>query len=86
MVWTEMAKMCPVDNNNGIIFESISVGNSYVILSMVHKTITIEQVTSDMLNALREYIAQQRKTAHTPSYVDIQLVVYDQNHEKVVSI
>lgn len=86
MIWTERAKMCPVDNDNGIIFESIAVGNSYVILSIVCKTITIDQVTSDMLNALHEYASELRKSTHTPSYVNILLVVYDQNHEKIVSI
>ena len=42
--------------------------------------------TSDMLNALHEYASELRKSTHTPSYVNILLVVYDQNHEKIVSI
>ncbi len=85
-IWKQMARMCPAEIENGIVLESVTISNNVVTIALVYKSITSEQVTSDMLNALREYVKMIRKSTGTPSYVDIQLIIYDQSHEKIVSI
>lgn len=85
-VWAQMAKECPVKFENDVIFESVVIEVDGIVVSLVFESLVSEQITSDMINAVRELIPNFRKKTDTPSYIDIQIDVYDKYHERVVSI
>ena len=85
-VWRELAKNCPAKLDESVNIESISVGNSSVTIAFVINGATADKVTDEMLAAMRAYAQSLKTSTNTPSYVDIHIVIYDQNHNYIVSI
>ena len=85
-VWRELAKRCPAKLDESVVVEKITVGNNSVTLSYVMNGATQENVTVEVLQYIRNFSLSFTGNFKTPSYVDIHVIVYDQNHEYINSI
>lgn len=84
--WRQAARECPTRIADGLTIESVTVGNDAVTLAVYIENFSSEQITSEMLNVLRQFVSTLRKSTSTPSYVDIRMIVYDMNHERTAII
>ena len=85
-LWELTAKMCPVDNGQGVVLESVSLENDVITIVMYSKDLTPEILTDDVIDMMRANMSVMRKSTGTPSYVEIKLILYGKNRVKLLSI
>ena len=84
--WKALAKECPANSGDGVIIETVTVNSNSVMLEIVFENYSSEELKAKAMEvgqALKDFL---RKKIYTPTHVEIIIVFYDQNHDRVTAI
>ena len=85
-LWKTLADACPADSGNGVVIESVTVGNSEITLYISIDVSAFDVGGSEIKNIVEESRDYLRQQTGTPSYVKIRVVVTDKNGDEIYSI
>lgn len=85
-IWLASAKECPMKVADGIILSHISVSSTTVVVDFKFESLSGSDITSNYMDGLENVKTYLIRRTQTPSYVVVQVNVYDQNGEKVATL